>query len=123
MAARSHAAYWDALLAATAAEADCAAILTEDSADGALLAGERAGRVARNRAGGDRRIATAFDRMALIHDTLIAFLAARAGCTVVTEDRDFAAFARLDRSLRVIFYDRVGPSPTSPAAGRSPRPR
>jgi predicted nucleic acid-binding protein len=80
-------------------------------------AAERAGRVASELAGGGRRIRTAFDRMELIHDALIAVLAARAGCTVITEDRDFAAFARLGRRLRVVFYDKVGGSPTSPAAG------
>jgi predicted nucleic acid-binding protein len=35
------AAYWDALLIATAAEAGCAAILTEDLADGSVLHGIR----------------------------------------------------------------------------------
>jgi len=82
-------------------------------------AGERAGRVARDLAGGGCRIATAFDRMELIHDALIAVLAARPGCTVVTEDRDFAAFARLDRTLRVVFYDRMNRAPT---AARPARP-
>ena len=33
------ASYWDALLVATAAEAGCAVILTEDMADGAVLGG------------------------------------------------------------------------------------
>jgi predicted nucleic acid-binding protein len=70
------------------------------------VAGERAGTVARGFAGGGRRIATAFDRIELIHDALTAVLAARTGCTVITEDRDFAAFARLDSTLHVIFYDR-----------------
>jgi len=36
-----HASYWDALLLATAAQAGCTAILTEDLADGASLAGVR----------------------------------------------------------------------------------
>jgi predicted nucleic acid-binding protein len=35
------ASYWDALLVATAAEAGCTTILTEDLADGALLGGVR----------------------------------------------------------------------------------
>ncbi len=96
-------------------------VLLPDDADW-RAAGARAGRVARELAGGGRRVGTAFDRIELIHDALIAVLAARAGCTVVTEDRDFAAFARLDRGLRVVFYDRVGRSPTSPAQG-STRPR
>ena len=33
--------YWDGLLLATAAEAGCAAVLTEDMADGAVLHGVR----------------------------------------------------------------------------------
>ena len=33
--------YWDALLVATAAEAGCTAILTEDMADGSILHGVR----------------------------------------------------------------------------------
>ncbi len=40
-AASGRASYWDALLVATAAEAGCTAILTEDLADGALLHGVR----------------------------------------------------------------------------------
>ena len=36
-----HASYWDALLIATAGEAGCATILTEDLTDGADLAGVR----------------------------------------------------------------------------------
>jgi predicted nucleic acid-binding protein len=39
VAAASRASYWDALLLATAAEAGCAAILTEDLADGEELGG------------------------------------------------------------------------------------
>jgi predicted nucleic acid-binding protein len=38
-AAAGRASYWDALLVATAAEAGCAVILTEDMTDGAKLAG------------------------------------------------------------------------------------
>ena len=41
MAASGRASYWDALLVATAAEAGCTAILTEDLADGSSLAGVR----------------------------------------------------------------------------------
>ncbi len=41
MAASGRASYWDALLVITAAEAGCTAILTEDLADGTLLAGVR----------------------------------------------------------------------------------
>jgi len=40
-AAAGHASYWDALLVATAAEAGCTAILTEDLADGTTLHGVR----------------------------------------------------------------------------------
>lgn len=39
--ASGRASYWDALLVATAAEAGCTAILTEDLADGSSLAGVR----------------------------------------------------------------------------------
>jgi predicted nucleic acid-binding protein len=80
-------------------------VLVPDDTDW-RTAGMRAGTVARGFAGGGRRIATAFDRVELIHDALTAVLAARAGCTVITEDRDFVAFARLDARLRVMFYDR-----------------
>lgn len=80
-------------------------VLVPDDADW-RAAGQRAGAVARGFAAGGRRIATAFDRVELIHDALTAVLAARAGCTVVTADRDFVAFARLDAKLRVMFYDR-----------------
>jgi predicted nucleic acid-binding protein len=41
MSVAGRASYWDALLAATAAEAGCTAILTEDLKDGALLLGVR----------------------------------------------------------------------------------
>jgi predicted nucleic acid-binding protein len=41
IASAGQASYWDALLLATAAEAGCAAILTEDLADGASLCGIR----------------------------------------------------------------------------------
>lgn len=41
LAASGRAAYWDALLLATAAEAGCTAMLTEDMADGMTLAGVR----------------------------------------------------------------------------------
>lgn len=41
MAVAGQASYWDALLLATAAEAGCGAILTEDLADGSVLAGVR----------------------------------------------------------------------------------
>ncbi|HUB11204.1 MAG TPA: hypothetical protein VMB34_04540 [Acetobacteraceae bacterium] len=41
LAANGRSSYWHALLLATAAEAGCAAILTEDLADGSVLAGVR----------------------------------------------------------------------------------
>ena len=41
IASAGHASYWDALLLATAAEAGCVAVLTEDLADGTTLAGVR----------------------------------------------------------------------------------
>lgn len=81
-------------------------VLLPDDSDW-RTAGSNAGTVARRYAGGGRRVATAFDRVELIHDALTALLAARSGCTIVTEDRDFAAFARLDARLRVVFYDRT----------------
>ena len=80
-------------------------VLLPDDSDW-RAAGRNAGTVARGYAGGGRRIATAFDRVELINDALTAVLAARSGCTVITEDRDFAVFARLDSRLRVVFYDR-----------------
>jgi predicted nucleic acid-binding protein len=40
-AAAGRASYWDALLVATAAEAGCTIILTEDMSDGAILGGLR----------------------------------------------------------------------------------
>ena len=41
VAGAGRASYWDALLVATAAEAGCTAILTEDMADGSILLGVR----------------------------------------------------------------------------------
>ncbi len=86
---------------------DPAKVLVPDDVDW-RTAGERAGRIAREAAGGGRRIATAFDRVELIHDTLTAIVAARAGCMVITEDRDFAALLRFDRRLRVLICERTG---------------
>jgi predicted nucleic acid-binding protein len=86
---------------------DPAKVLVPSDADW-CAAGERAGRIAREAAGGGRRITTAFDPVELIHDTLTAIVAARAGCVVITEDRDFVALMGLDPRLRVLFYDRVG---------------
>jgi predicted nucleic acid-binding protein len=39
LAVAGHASYWDALLVATAAEAGCSVVLTEDMADGSTLNG------------------------------------------------------------------------------------
>jgi predicted nucleic acid-binding protein len=78
---------------------DPAKVLVPDGADW-VLAGERAGRIARELAGGGRRISSAFHRVELIHDMLTAIVAAHFGCTVITEDRDFAALSRRDRHLR-----------------------
>lgn len=72
-----------------------------------LMAGELAGRAARVMAGGGRRIATAFDRVELMSDSLTAVLAGQAHLTIVTEDRDFDVLARLVPGLEVLFYDRV----------------
>jgi len=94
-----------AAVAGVQAHIDPVMVLLPDDADW-RAAGARAGAVARGYAGGTRRIATAFDRIELVHDALTAVLASRAGCTVITEDRDFAAFAKLDSSLHVMFYDR-----------------
>ena len=49
----------------------------------------------------------ASDRIELIHDTLTAPAAARAGCVVVTEDRDLVALLRFNQRLRVPFYQRA----------------
>lgn len=73
-----------------------------------LEAGELAGRAARAIVGGGRRIATAFDRVELVSDALIALMAIRTDLTLVTEDRDFAVLARFVPRLRVMFYDRSG---------------
>ena len=71
-----------------------------------LAAGELAGRAARAASGGGRKIATAFDRVELVSDALIAVLAHRAGLTVITEDADFDLLAQLVPGLQVLFYDR-----------------
>ncbi len=71
-----------------------------------LAAGKLAGQAARAAAGGGRRIATAFDRVELISDALIAILAHGAGLTVITEDTDFDLLVQLVPGLQVLFYDR-----------------
>jgi predicted nucleic acid-binding protein len=73
-------------------------------------AGELAGRVARARAGSGDPTAIAVDRFELIGDALTAIVAARAGCTIITEDRDFDLLAQLNPRLRVIFYRRIAES-------------
>ncbi len=75
-----------------------------------LAAGELAGRAARAMAGGGRKIATAFDRVELISDALMAMLARAGGFTVVTEDADFDVLRQLVQGLDVLFYDRVVPA-------------
>lgn len=82
-----------------------AKVLVPDDADW-LAAGELAGRVARLVAGGGARIATAFDRVELISDALIAILARKAEFTVITEDAHFDLLAQLVPGLEVLFYDR-----------------
>jgi predicted nucleic acid-binding protein len=66
-----------------------------------------AGEVARARAGSGSPAAIAVDRFELTADALIAIVAARAGCTIITEDRDFDLLAQLNPRLRVIFYRRT----------------
>ncbi len=56
--------------------------------------------------GGGARIATAFDRVELISDALIAILARKAEFTVITEDAHFDLLAQLVPGLEVLFYDR-----------------
>jgi hypothetical protein len=51
-------------------------------------------------AGGDGRIATAFDRIELISDASTAILAGEAGFTVVMEDRNFDMLAQLIPGLQ-----------------------
>jgi predicted nucleic acid-binding protein len=84
---------------------DPAKVLVPTDADW-LAAGALAGHAARVVAGGGRKIATAFDRVELISDALIAILAGKARFTVVTEDADFDVLAQLVPGLNVLFYDR-----------------
>jgi len=84
---------------------DPAKVLVPIDADW-LAAGELAGHAARVIAGGGGKIATAFDRVELISDAIIAILAANADLTVITEDTDFAVLAQLLPSLSVPFYHR-----------------
>jgi len=82
-----------------------AKVLVPNDADW-LAAGELAGRVARSVAGGGGRIATAFDRVELISDALVAVLARKAEFAVITEDAHFDLLAQLVPGLTVLFYDR-----------------
>ena len=84
---------------------DPAKVLVPGDADW-LEAGALAGEIARALSGGGRRIATAFDRVELISDALIAVVARRAGLAVVTEDGDFDMLAQMLPGLRVFFYER-----------------
>ena len=86
---------------------DPSRVLVPNDADW-LAAGELAGRVARAIAGGGTRVATAFDRVELISDALIAILAQSARYSVVTEDTDFDVLSQLLPGLHVLFYDRIG---------------
>lgn len=98
---------------AVLARVDPAKVLVPTDRDW-LDAGELAGRVARLLAGGGRKVATAFDRVELISDAITAVLARRAGLSVVTEDRDFEALARLAPGLEVLLYDRQDPALEAP---------
>jgi predicted nucleic acid-binding protein len=89
---------------------DPAKVLMPTDADW-LAAGELAGRAARTIAGGGRKSATAFDRVELISDALIAILARSVRYTVVTEDTDFHVLSQLLPGLQVLFYDRTGDAP------------
>jgi predicted nucleic acid-binding protein len=84
---------------------DPAKVLVPDDNDW-LAAGALAGHAARIMLGGGRKIATAFDRVELISDALIAIVAGKSGFTIVTEDADFDVLAQLVPGLQVLFYDR-----------------
>lgn len=73
-----------------------------------MEAGKLAGAAARAIAGGARKTGTAFDRVELISDALIAVLAHKAGLTIVTADKDFQVLGRLMPGLSVLFYEQVG---------------
>lgn len=86
---------------------DPAKVLVPTDADW-LMAGELAGHAARVVVCGGGKIATAFDRVGLISDALIAILAVKGGFTVVTEDADFEVLCQLVSGPQVLFYDRRG---------------
>lgn len=85
---------------------DPAKVLVPEDADW-LQAGELAGRVAKSLAGAGGQIATAFDRVELISDSLAAVLASKAGVCVVTEDAHFETLCEFLPGLEVLFYRRV----------------
>ena len=85
---------------------EAATVLVPTEADW-RAAGALAGEVARARAGSGSPAAIAVDRFELTADALTAIVAARAGCTIITEDRDFDLLAQLNPRLRVIFYHRT----------------
>ena len=87
----------------TLSRLDTNKVLVPDAAEW-TRAGELAGAAARAIAGGGKSIKTAFDRMELINDATSAVVAARAGVTIVTSDRDFDLFMQLEPTLRVAFY-------------------
>jgi predicted nucleic acid-binding protein len=84
---------------------DPAKVLVPDDNDW-LAAGALAGHAARIMLGGGRKTGTAFDRVELISDALIAIVAGKSGFTIVTEDADFDVLAQLVPSLQVLLYDR-----------------
>ncbi len=91
---------------------DPAKVLVPTDADW-LAAGALAGNAARVLVGGGGKVATAFDRVELISDALIAILAGNSGFTIITEDADFDVLGQLLPGLQVLFYDR-SPSRKAP---------
>jgi predicted nucleic acid-binding protein len=87
---------------------EAATVLVPTEADW-RAAGAFAGQVAGARAGGGSMAAIAVDRFELTADALTAMVAARAGCTIITEDRDVGLLAQLHPRVRVIFYRRARP--------------
>ena len=65
-----------------------------------------AGQAAWAAAGGGRRTTTAFDRVELIGDALIALLAHGARLTVIMENAEFGLLVQVLPGLQVLFYDR-----------------
>ena len=88
---------------------EAATVLVPTEADW-RAAGALASQVARARAGGGSMAAIAVDRFELTADALTAIVAAHAGCTIITEDRDFDLLAQLNPRLRVVFHRRSAAS-------------